>query len=251
VGTVLTQADGPVLTVTLNRPEVLNALDDALLDELTGVWLEARRPDVRAVVVTGAGRAFCAGADLGAPVRDPDAIAENTRKRYNGHALALDAVGAPVIAAVNGAAVGAGLSLACAADLRIASDRARFKPGFVAIGAVPDAGASSFVPRLIGPSRAFDWLCSDRMLDAEEALAWGLVNEVVPHDGLLEHAAERAADLAAMPGRGVELTKRLLTGATTRSLADQLELEAQAQTEAVADPARTVARAAVADSIEH
>ena len=250
MGSVLTDNDGGVLTVTLNRPEVLNALDDAMLDELIDVWQRAHDPGVRAVVVTGAGRAFCAGADLRAPQRDVAEIAHNTRARYNPMALALAGVPVPVIAGVNGPAVGAGLSLACAADIRIASERADFRPGFVNVGAVPDAGASFFVPRLVGYSRALDWLCSSRVLSAEEASAWGLVNEVVPHDQLLDRVQERAVELAAMPGRAVELTKQLLARTSIRVLAEQLELEVAQQTQAVADPDRARARSDVAATID-
>jgi len=242
---------GPVLTVTLDRPDALNALNDELLDALHDAWLLARDPGVEVVVVTGAGRAFCAGADLHTPIRTPDEIAENTRKRYNAHVLALAAIPAPVVMAVNGPAVGAGLALACAGDVRIGSERADFRPGFARVGAVPDAGATYFVPRLIGYGRAFNWLCTNRVLGAHEALEWGLLDEVVAHGDLAGRARERAEDLIAVPGRAVPLTKRLLLASGRSSLAEQLEREAEAQAEAVADPDRATARAAVAASTSH
>lgn len=235
-----------VLLLTLDRPEVLNALDDATLDELLDAWARAAATDVRAVVLTGAGRAFCAGADLTAPSRAPDELAANQRARYNANALAVAALDRPVVAAVNGHAIGAGLALACAADVRIASDRAAFRPAFAAIGAVPDAGASWSIPRLIGHGRALDWFCSSRSIDAAEALAWGLVTEVVARGDLLDRAMARASELATLPGRAVALTKALLgTGAAT-DLAGQLEREAEAQRIAAADPARADARRAAA-----
>jgi 2-(1,2-epoxy-1,2-dihydrophenyl)acetyl-CoA isomerase len=238
------ERDDDVLVIELHRPDVLNALDDALLDALLSAWAEAAAPDVRAVVLAGAGRAFCAGADLRQPARPPAEIVANQRRRYSAQALAMVGLAKPIVAAVHGAAVGAGLALACAADVRIASDRAMFLPGFAGIGAVPDAGASWTVPRLIGHARAFDWFASSKRLGATEALAWGLVNEVVPADQVQIRARQRAAELAACPGSGLARTKGLLTD--VEALAAQLAAEERAQGIAAADPARTEARRAVA-----
>jgi 2-(1,2-epoxy-1,2-dihydrophenyl)acetyl-CoA isomerase len=135
----------------------------------------------------------------------------------------------PVIAAVNGPAAGAGLSLACACDFRIAADDATFVPAFINIGLVPDMGGSFFVRRLLGTSRAFEWMTSGRRLSAAEALDWGLVSEVVPDDRLGARAAEWAARLAAMPTRGIGLSKRLFDSADRVPLEEQLEREAQLQ----------------------
>jgi 2-(1,2-epoxy-1,2-dihydrophenyl)acetyl-CoA isomerase len=134
-----------------------------------------------------------------------------------------------VIAAVNGAAAGAGLSLTCVCDIRIASDAATFVPAFINIGLVPDSGGSYFISRLLGPARAFEWMSSGRRLPATEAQAWGLVSEVVEADALPARAAERAAELAAMPTRGIGMTKRLFDAAPTATLEEQLEREAQLQ----------------------
>jgi 2-(1,2-epoxy-1,2-dihydrophenyl)acetyl-CoA isomerase len=134
-----------------------------------------------------------------------------------------------VLAAVNGPAAGAGLSFACACDLRLAAESATFVPAFINIGLVPDMGGTFFVTRLLGPARAFEWMTSGRRLSAAEALDWGLVSEVVPDDRLAERAAEWAAELAAMPTRGVALSKRLFDNAPTATLEEQLELEAQLQ----------------------
>jgi 2-(1,2-epoxy-1,2-dihydrophenyl)acetyl-CoA isomerase len=130
---------------------------------------------------------------------------------------------------VNGAAAGAGLSLACACDLRLAAETAVFVPAFVNVALVPDTGGSWLVPRLLGYARAFEWMCSGRKLSAPEALEWGLVAEVVDAERLLPRAQERAAELAALPTRGIAMTKRLFEGAFTARLEDQLELEAQLQ----------------------
>ena len=133
---------------------------------------------------------------------------------------------------MNGACAGAGLSLACACDIRIAADNAAFVPGFVGIGLVPDSGGTFFIHRLLGAPRAFEWMTSNRRLTAAEAHAWGLVSEVVPADELPARAAELAATYAAMPTRAVGMTKRLFDNADTATLEEQLALEAELQADA-------------------
>jgi 2-(1,2-epoxy-1,2-dihydrophenyl)acetyl-CoA isomerase len=226
---VETTRDGAVLTITLNRPEVLNAFTSAVHAALASALKEARTPDVRAVVVTGAGRGFCVGQDLIEFREAAGDIGARLRSTYHPNILALRALEKPVLAAVNGPAAGAGISLACACDLRIAADDATFVPAFINIGLVPDSGSTYFVRRLLGTARAFEWLTSGRRLTAAEAHAWGLVSEVVEADRLLARAAELAAELAAMPTRGIGLTKRLLDHAEQTTLEEQLELEAQLQ----------------------
>src|SRR5436309_6062116 len=140
-----------------------------------GALKEARADDVRAVVITGAGRGFCVGQDLGEFREDAGDIGTRLRTNYHPNVLALRALEKPVIAAVNGAAAGAGLSFACACDLRVASDQASFVPAFINVGLVPDSGGTYFVTRILGPARAFEWLTSGRKLSAAEAHAWGLV----------------------------------------------------------------------------
>ena len=232
VAEVETQRDGGVLTITLNRPDVLNAFNAAMHAAFRGALGEAADPEVRAVVLTGAGRGFCVGQDLNEFKDAAGDIGERLRTTYNPNVVALRSLEKPVIAAVNGAAAGAGLSLACACDLRLAAASASFVPAFVSIGLVPDTGASYFVERLLGYARAFEWLCSGRALSAGDAHAWGLVAEVVADGRLAERAAEVAGTLAAMPTRAIGMTKRLLEHAALASLGDQLELEAQLQAEA-------------------
>ena len=229
---VETSRDGSVLTITLNRPDVLNAFNAAMHKALGAALKDARDADVRAVVITGAGRGFCVGQDLTEFREAPGDIGARLRGNYHPNVLAIRALEKPVIAAVNGAAAGAGLSFACACDVRVAADTASFVPAFINIGLVPDSGGTFFVRRLLGPARAFEWLCSGRKLSAAEAHAWGLVSEVVEADRLAERAAALAAQLAALPTRGIGMTKRLLDHAATTSLEDQLELEAQLQTAA-------------------
>ena len=222
-------SDGGVMTITLNRPDVLNAFDAAMHEAFGSALREARRADVRAVVLTGAGRGFSVGQDLRELSGDTGDVAARLRRSYHPNVLALRALEKPVIAAVNGAAAGAGLSLACACDMRVASDEAVFVPAFVNIGLIPDSGGSFFVSRILGFPRAFEWLCSGRRLSAAEAHAWGLVSEVVEAATLAARARELAATFASLPTRGIGMTKRLLANAATATLEEQLELEAQLQ----------------------
>ncbi|HZR94530.1 MAG TPA: enoyl-CoA hydratase-related protein [Gaiellaceae bacterium] len=220
--------DGAVQTITLNRPEVLNAFNRALHGALAAALKEARDPEVRAVVITGAGRGFSAGQDL-TEFSETGDIRATLRETYHPNVLAIRALEKPVIAAVNGVCAGAGLSLACVCDIRLAADNALFVPGFVGIGLVPDAGGTFFLNRLLGASRAFEWMSSNRRLTAAEAHAWGLVSEVVEAGTLSGRAAELAALYAALPTRGIGMTKRLFDHAQTATLEEQLELEAQLQ----------------------
>jgi 2-(1,2-epoxy-1,2-dihydrophenyl)acetyl-CoA isomerase len=224
--------EGGVLTITLNRPDVLNALNAAVHAGLAAALETAAAPDVRAVVLTGAGRGFCVGQDLTEFQEAPGDIRDRLRTHYHPNIHAIRGLDKPVIAAVNGPAAGAGLSLASACDLRLAADSASFVPAFVGIGLVPDSGGSFFLARLLGPARAFEWMSSNRRLTAAEAHAWGLVSEVVEAARLSERAAEVAAGFAAAPTRAIGLTKKLFDNAPTATLDEQLELEAQSQSEA-------------------
>ena len=229
---VLTSRDDAVLTITLNRPDVYNAFNRDLHAALAAALAEASAPEVRAVVITGAGRGFCSGQDLQEFQQISGGIRERLEETYHPNIRALRALEKPVLAAVNGAAAGAGLSLACACDVRIASEQASFVPGFIGIGLVPDSGGSLFVHRILG-ERAFEWMVSNRRLGAQEALEWGLVSEVVPAESFPTRVRELAAWYAALPTRGVGLTKRLFDrAATATSLDEQLELEAELQQEA-------------------
>ena len=221
--------DGGVLTLTLNRPDVLNAFDGAMHGAFQTGLKEARADDVRAVVVTGAGRGFCVGQDLTEFSDAPTDIGDRLRSGYHKNVLAIRALEKPVIAGVNGPAAGAGLSLACACDIRIAAESAVFVPAFVGIGLVPDSGGTYFIERLLGAARAFEWMTQNRKLSAVEALEWGLVSEVAPDVALAARVAELAATYAAAPTRAIGMTKRLFDNAALATLEDQLELEAQLQ----------------------
>jgi 2-(1,2-epoxy-1,2-dihydrophenyl)acetyl-CoA isomerase len=234
VAEVETQLDEGVMTITLNRPDVLNAFDQAMQDGFRAALKGARDPEVRAVVLTGAGRGFCVGQDLKEFREGAGDLGGRLRSTYNRNVIALRSLEKPVIAAVNGPAAGAGLALAAACDVRLAADSATFVPAFINIGLVPDTGATFFLARLLGYGRAFEWLCSGKRLTAADAHAWGFVLEVVEAGKLMQRAGSLAAELAALPTRAIGMTKRLLDRAATSTLEEQLELEAQLQAAAAA-----------------
>jgi 2-(1,2-epoxy-1,2-dihydrophenyl)acetyl-CoA isomerase len=226
---VLTSRDGAVLTITLNRPDVYNAINRAMHEGLAAALGDASDPAVRTVVLTGAGRGFCAGQDLREFESLPGGVRDALEQTYHPNIRAIRALEKPVLAAINGPVAGAGLSLACACDVRIGSSNATFVPGFIGIGLVPDAGSTWFIHRLLGFSRAFEWMVSNRRLSADEALTWGLISEEVPPERFEKRVEELAEWYAAQPTRAVAMTKQLFEHAYTASLARQLELEAELQ----------------------
>ena len=226
---ILTSVSDGVMTITLNRPEALNALNAAARrDLLTAVNAARKDETVRAVVITGSGRAFCAGADLrgGSSEREFRRVIST---EYNPLIEAIRGLPKPVVAAVNGVAAGAGMSLALAADLVVAADDARFVPAFSRIGLVPDSGLTRTLVRGMGRHRALEILLGERQLGAAEAEASGLVAAAVPADHLAEAAADLARRLASGPTRAIGLTKRLLNAAEDASLTDSLAAEAGLQ----------------------
>jgi 2-(1,2-epoxy-1,2-dihydrophenyl)acetyl-CoA isomerase len=229
---------GDVLELTLHRPEALNAFTVEMHEALSEALREAADPSIRAVIVTGAGRAFCGGQDLEeATAPESKGPSHRLGTYYNPNLLALRALDKPVIAAVNGAAAGAGMGLALACDVRLLAEGATLVPAFSAIGLVPDSGTSWLTVALLGYARAFAWLTSGRRMGADEALGLGLADEVVPVGDLLDRARARAETLAATPGRSLELTKFLLQSAGSSTLTAQLDLERELQQAASEDPA--------------
>ncbi|MEB2283277.1 MAG: enoyl-CoA hydratase [Polyangiaceae bacterium UTPRO1] len=213
------QVDGPVLTITLSRPEKLNAFTHRMLDELLDALARADADDaVRVVIVTGAGRAFCAGADLsgGSGTFDhSDAAARSPADthRDGGGLLTLRIFESkkPVIAAINGPAVGVGITMTLPMDVRIAAAGARMGFVFTRRGIVPEACSSWFLPRLVGISRAAEWIYTGRVFTAEEALAAGLVSRVVPAEALLEAAHDLAREMAdGTSAMSVALSRQML-----------------------------------------
>lgn len=227
--TLLREHDDGVVTLTLNRPDALNALNRQLRGELLAEVNAARKdPATRAVVITGAGRGFCAGADL----RDETTEREFRRvlsAEYHPLIEAIRNLPKPVVAAVNGVAAGAGVSLALAADLVVAAEGARFVPAFNRIALVPDSGLTRTLVRALGRHRAFEILMGERQLSAADAQDVGLVAAVVPGDRLAQAASEVGRRLADGPTLAIGLTKRLLNRAEDASLADALAAEAALQ----------------------
>ncbi len=220
-----------VATVTLDRPDALNALTIPLKEALRATFEGlGDDPAVRALVLTGAGRAFCAGQDLRERL-EPDALplAEEVRARYNPLLLAMRRLGKPIVGAINGIAAGAGASLALACDIRIAAEGASFLLAFGRVGLIPDTGATWLLPRLVGGAKAAELALTTEPLSAADAERFGLVARVVPGDDLLAEAQALAARLAAGAPIALALTKEALELAWESTLEEQLETEAELQ----------------------
>jgi 2-(1,2-epoxy-1,2-dihydrophenyl)acetyl-CoA isomerase len=225
------EADSRIATVTLNRPDALNALTVPMKVDLLAAFRRLERDDgVRAVILTGAGRAFCAGQDLRERL-EPDAapLGVEVRERYNPIILLMRHLPKPIVGAINGVAAGAGASLAMACDLRVASDAASFALAFGRVGLVPDSGATWFLPRLVGDTRAAELALLGDPVSAADALRLGLVGRVVAAAELASEARSIAARLAAGAPRALALTKRALAASWQRDLESALEYEAHLQ----------------------
>jgi 2-(1,2-epoxy-1,2-dihydrophenyl)acetyl-CoA isomerase len=230
--------------IRLNRPDKLNALTTRLAQEALDALDAARDDDaVRCLVVTGEGRGFSAGQDLtefmaGAQAGEGTTldVAEHLRRGYNRMITAIVELPKPVIAGVNGVAAGAGLSLALACDLRIASDAARFLQAFVKIGLVPDSGGNWLLPRVVGYAKALELSITGDAIDAAEALRIGLVHRVEPAAGFPAALAEAAATMAAGPTAAIGATKALMANALHLTLAETLEREAVEQARLAGSP---------------
>lgn len=228
---ILVERQEGVVTITLNRPERLNAMSWHSVDEIVDALRQASEDDdSKAIILTGAGRGFCSGSDLTAAAEQREAPPpEPTRakKVHSGYLAPQEVVACnkPVIAAINGTTAGAGLGLALACDIRIASEAARFSAIFVRRGLSPDFGCSFFLPRIVGLSRALELMYTGEMIDAQEALRLGLVSRLVPPDQLLPVAAELAERIARGPSLAIEATKRLTYRSLEREMEDHLRLE--------------------------
>ncbi|HEX8074574.1 MAG TPA: enoyl-CoA hydratase, partial [Thermoleophilaceae bacterium] len=233
--TVLWEESGGVGRITLNRPETLNAWIAEFGEELRGILTgPAAEDSVRAVVITGAGRGFSSGADLKAGFDPhPDDGAPDVKKEldevYHPAITAVRRLAKPVVAAVNGPAVGIGCSLALACDLIMAAESAYFGLAFVNIGLMPDGGSTLFVPAAVGKARAFQMALLGERVTATDALDWGLVNWVHPDGELMERAEELAGRLAAGPTRSYAGSKEALNRMIYPDMDGQLHLEAELQ----------------------
>ncbi|MGV1048632.1 MAG: enoyl-CoA hydratase/isomerase family protein [Solirubrobacterales bacterium] len=233
LNTLQIEIDGEIGTLTLNRPDAFNAMSPEMIGELVVAfgWLADLAP-LRALIVTGAGKAFSAGGDVnwfskGAESDEIDLPSDVRRGADVLHQGIIDLrrIPYPVIAAVNGPAAGAGFSLALACDFRIAAETAFFAPAYGRIGASPDGGMTYFLPRVVGPSRALEILLDDPNMSAQDALAEGLVSEVVAADDLLESAGAKAAKLAKLAPHYVRMAKALCGVSIENNIADHLQLE--------------------------
>lgn len=229
--------DDGVGVILLDRPDVLNAFDDIFgMETLARVREASGDDEVRCIVIAGAGRAFCSGEDLGALAGgyergEVPELGRTLVDRYNPLIRAIRGAPKPVVAAVNGVAAGAGVSLALACDHRIASEHAKLVLAFIKVGLVPDSGAVWFLAKMIGEARAWQLAATAKPVAAQEALSLGLFDEVVPAAELEARWKEVARSLADGPTRAFALTKQLVHGASERTLDEQLEAEVGAQTE--------------------
>ncbi|HEX3282580.1 MAG TPA: enoyl-CoA hydratase-related protein [Pyrinomonadaceae bacterium] len=232
--TMQIEARGSVSVITLNRPEALNALTTKVGQEFLAALAQAQADGARAIVLTGSGRAFCAGGDLRemrsmAESGNTGAFFDEPLQLLNECILAIRRTPLPIIAAVNGAASGGGCNLALACDLVIAGESARFNQAFIKIGLVPDCGGSFILPRLIGWKRAAELMMTGEAVTAGDALKLGMINQVVPDAELMAQALALGERLAQAPTAAIGRIKELLEASATNDYATQLDLERKLQ----------------------
>ena len=232
---IYSSKDG-VATLTLNRTDALNAITQAMFDGMCQVVCEVNNnDDVKVLVITGAGRGFCSGADVVSrlAVQAAGGVQRKTHKEMiepvGNVASVIQSLGKPIIGAINGAAAGAGLSLALLCDIRIASDKARFGAVWVKRGLIPDVGGTYLLPRIIGMDKALELAFTGDIIDAKEAERIGLVTKVVLHDDLMKVTDELASRIAKGPSVAIELMKRGMCRALDNDLGTQLDFESYAQ----------------------
>jgi 2-(1,2-epoxy-1,2-dihydrophenyl)acetyl-CoA isomerase len=231
---IITARTDGLLVVTLNRPDRLNAFTAGMLEEFNEILASAARDqETRALLLTGAGRGFCAGQDLNdrtvAPGSAAPDLGESLEKRYNPAVRLMRGMPKPIVVAVNGVAAGAGANLALAGDLVYAARSARFIQSFARIGLIPDSGGTYFLPRRVGMARAFGLALLGEPLSAEQAVSWGLIWDVVDDDQLMGIANAVARKLAAGPTSGFGRIKQALNASTSNTLETQLDLERDLQ----------------------
>jgi 2-(1,2-epoxy-1,2-dihydrophenyl)acetyl-CoA isomerase len=231
--TILFSADAGVARITLNRPDRLNSFTVQMHAEVAQALDQAVEAGARVLVLTGAGRGFCAGQDLSdravAPGGDGVDLGESVENRYNPLIRRLTSLEMPVICAVNGVAAGAGANIALACDIVIAARSAKFIQSFANIGLIPDSGGTWTLPRVAGQARAMGLALTGEPLTAERAEAWGMIWKCVDDDKLAEETAALAAKFASAPTKGLATTKKLIRESATRSLDAELDAERDAQ----------------------
>ncbi len=235
---ILLEKQGPIAVMTLNRPEIMNPLGQLGDGEaVRAVCQEIEAdPSIRCAVLTGAGRAFSAGGDVkamrersGAFGGSPYDVREGYRRNIHLIVKSLYNLEVPLIAAVNGAAIGLGCDVACMADIRIASDKAKFGVTFLKLGLIPGDGGAWLMPRIVGASRAAELLFTGNVIGAEQAAEWGLISRVVPADTLMDEAMALAESIAAQPPQSLRLAKTLLRHGTLSSYDTIMEMSAASQ----------------------
>jgi 2-(1,2-epoxy-1,2-dihydrophenyl)acetyl-CoA isomerase len=231
--TILFSIDENIARLTLNRPEKLNSFTAVMHGEVQDALGRVRGGGARVLVLTGAGRGFCAGQDLGdravAPGSQPVDLGESIEKYYKPLVLSLHALPMPVIAAVNGVAAGAGANIALACDLVVAARSATFVQSFAKLGLVPDSGGTWMLPRLVGNARSLGMTLLGQKLSADQAAAWGLIWQCVEDAEFVSTVEALARQLAAAPTRGLAATKAAIYGSWRRTLIEQLDVERDAQ----------------------
>jgi 2-(1,2-epoxy-1,2-dihydrophenyl)acetyl-CoA isomerase len=228
---LLLETENNIATVTLNRPDFYNAINDEISYELQDVFKKFKRDDnIRVIILTGAGKAFCSGQDLKAISKSKNRnLADSLHKRYNPIIRAMRTLPKPIICKLNGVAAGAGCSFALACDIIIASEKASLAEVFIKVGLVPDSGSSYFLPRLVGSLKAFELATLGNKVTVEEALKLGMVNRVVPHDELDNAVMELAGHYASAPTKAIGLIKKMLDKSTHSDLDTMLKYEAYCQ----------------------
>ncbi|MCX5824310.1 MAG: enoyl-CoA hydratase [Deltaproteobacteria bacterium] len=232
---ILLEQNEGVAIITLNRPERFNSFTTSMYREFPRILDQLKRDDeVKAVILTGAGKGFCAGSDvsdrLGKRLKEGgEGSRFETLQRVGAIALNIADFDKPIIGAINGTAVGAGLSLTLLCDIRLASEKARFGAVWLNVGLVPDVGATYSLPRIVGKEKAMALILSREVIGAEEALKIGLVSKVFPHDQLMKEAKKLAKSITSAPSVAVELTKRALQRSLDNDLRTQLDYESYAQ----------------------
>ena len=233
---ILTQLQNQIFTITLNRPDKFNSFTEPMALEIHEALKEAESDEIRCVILNANGKAFCAGQDLPEVVNreeEPEyVLADTVHGTYNPIIKGIRNLEKPVVSAVQGTAAGAGANIAFACDITVASNEAVFVQAFSKIGLIPDSGGTWFLPRLAGLGRANALYLLDEKLTAKQAVEYGLIYKAVDHEELSNETAKIAEKLASLPTRGFALYKKAINQSFTNTLDQQLDLEAELQTEA-------------------